>query len=71
MAGLNYGSSYKRQKKDELPEGVHFIEKTKKWIARVNNPKHTGRRAISIGQYDLEQDAIDKYNEYQKGLDIL
>ena len=52
MAGLDYGNSFRISK--TLPEGVHYNERSKKWIVRL-----TGYNNIicSFGAYKTKEEA--------------
>tara|TARA_R110002051_G_scaffold100268_1_gene170544 strand:- start:1146 stop:1364 length:219 start_codon:yes stop_codon:yes gene_type:complete len=69
---LDISKLFKRSIKEELPIGVHFNEKTQRYIVRVPSRKSINLKIISLGKYVLEQDAFDKYNDYMSpGDDLL
>lgn len=52
MAGLNYGNSFKLSKK--LPEGVHYNERSKKWIVKLRMYKNI---ICTFGAYKTKEEA--------------
>lgn len=69
MAGIDYGNSY-RQFKNPHEIGVRQNEHTLKWVVRVKSPhpaNHPYRGGvISLAQFDTEEEAIQRYNDYLK-----
>ncbi len=66
MAGLNYGSSYVRNKKMKNDsEGVHLAPLTNKYIVRVfKNVRGSGLRLTTLCQRETKEEALQAYNQY-------
>lgn len=64
MAGLNYGRRYTVSNQNQFKEGVTKIPGTGKWLVRVKR-KDAGT-LTSIGKFDTEEEANDKYKNHSK-----
>ena len=65
MYSLRGCTSYRTKK--QKPEGVHFIEETGKWIVRIIRNVSTEKRPLrlpsTVGMFDSEEKANNRYNE--------